>query len=333
MGRGQRGCVLLRPRHGLCGFLVLQAEIFPAIAGDGHGKVWISNLDEGLFYSTPEGIVQHIPWRRFGHQQGAAALLPDRLHGGLWLGFLDGGMAYLKDPQNSSSNVAEWLRDASVSDLQLGSDGAVWAATESGLSRVENGRVMTLTSKNGLPCDAVNWVIEDNDRSLWLYMACGLVRIARSEVDAWVQDPKRSIETTVFDSSDGVRSRALPGHYGRKVTKSSDGKIWFSAPDAVSYIDPRHLPFNKLPPPVDIERITADRKHCTMSTRRLAPAAARARSLDRLHGAEPRGAGKSSLPLQAGGAGPGLARGHQQSPGAILEPRAGQVHVPRYGVQ
>ena len=143
-------------------------------------------------------------------------------------------MAYLKDGQISSYNVADGLGNGSVNDLELGSDGAVWAATKSGLSRVENGRVMTLTSKNGLPCDAVNWVMEDNDRSLWLYMACGLVRIARSEVDAWVQDPKRSIETTVFDSSDGVRSRALPGHYGRKVTKSLDGKIWFSAPDAVS---------------------------------------------------------------------------------------------------
>ena len=169
-----------------------------SIAGDGHGKVWISNLDEGLFYSTPEGVVQRIPWGRFGHKQGAGALLPDRLHGGLWLGFLDGGMAYLKDGQISSYNVADGLGDGSVNDLELGSDGAVWAATESGLSRVENGRVMTLTSKNGLPCDAVNWVMEDNDRSLWLYMACGLVRIARSEVDAWVKDSTRSVQDHGF---------------------------------------------------------------------------------------------------------------------------------------
>ena len=40
-----------------------------SIAGDGQGKVWISNLDEGLFYSTPEGVVQRIPWARFGHKQ------------------------------------------------------------------------------------------------------------------------------------------------------------------------------------------------------------------------------------------------------------------------
>ena len=231
-----------------------------SIVGDGHGKVWISSLDKSLFYSTPEGVVRQIPWDRFGHKEGAVALLPDRAHGGLWLGFLDGGMAYLRDGQISSYNVANGLGDGSVNDFQIGSSGGVWAATEGGLSRVENDRVKTLTSRNGLPCDAVNWVMEDNDRSLWLYMACGLVRITSSELEAWVSDPQRKVQTTVFDSSDGVRSRALPGHYGRKVTKSLDGKIWFSPPDGVSVIDPRHVPFNKLPPPVYVQQITADGK-------------------------------------------------------------------------
>src|SRR5208283_3176713 len=113
---------------------------------------------------------------------------------------------------------------------------------------------------NGLPCDAINSLIEDDDHSFWLYMACGLVRIARSELDAWVSDSKRSVQTTLFDSSDGVRSRALAGGHSRLVAKSPDGKIWFSPPDGVSVIDPRHLPFNKLPPRVHIERVIADRK-------------------------------------------------------------------------
>ena len=232
-----------------------------SIVGDGHGKVLISNLDEGLFYSTAEGVVQRFPWARFPYRYGAVALLPDRLHGGLWLGFSDNGIAYLKDGQvRSSYSVADGLGNGSVNDLQLGADGAVWAATEGGLSRVKDGLVTTITSKNGLPCDAVNSVIEDNDHSLWLYMACGLVRIERPELDAWASDSKRSVRTTVFDSSDGVRSRALAGGHSRLVAKSPDGKIWFSPPDGVSVIDPRHLPFNKLPPRVHIERVIADRK-------------------------------------------------------------------------
>ena len=244
-----------------------------SIAGDGNGKVWISNNDEGLVYATPEGAVQRIPWARFGHKFGAVALLPDWLQGGLWLGFFDGGIAYLKDGQiRSSSSVANGLGNGSVNDLQRGSDGAVWAATEGGLSRVKDGVVATLTGRNGLPCDAINSVIEDNDHSFWLYMACGLVRIARSELDAWVSDSKRSVQTTLFDSSDGVRSRALAGGHSRLVAKSPNGKIWFSPPDGISFIDPQHLPFNRLPPPVHIEQLTADgRTYAASSGLRLPP--------------------------------------------------------------
>ena len=53
----------------------------------------------------------------------------------------------------------------------------------------------------------------------------------------------------------------MPATTADMVTKSPDGKIWFSPPDGVSFIDPRHLPFNKLPPPVHIEQITADGKN------------------------------------------------------------------------
>jgi Y_Y_Y domain len=36
--------------------------------------------------------------------------------------------------------------------------------------------------------------------------------------------------------------------------------LWFVGTDGVSVMDPRHLPVNRLPPPVHIEQITADRK-------------------------------------------------------------------------
>ena len=109
-------------------------------------------------------LVQRIPWSRISDtSKGRQLCCLIGCKAAYGFGFLDGGMAYFKDSQNSSSNVAEWLRDASVSDLQLGSDGAVWAATERGLGRVETGHVMTLTSKNGLPCDAVNWVMQDDN--------------------------------------------------------------------------------------------------------------------------------------------------------------------------
>src|SRR5262249_35935126 len=51
-----------------------------------------------------------------------------------------------------------------------------------------------------------------------------------------------------------------PGGYSPHAARSSDGKLWFGIWEGISVIDPAHLPFNKLPPPVAIEQITANRK-------------------------------------------------------------------------
>ncbi len=181
-------------------------------AGDSAGNLWISHRIKVFFICLEGALVEQIPWAKLGRKDFADALLADPVQGGLWLGFYQGGVAYFKDGQvRASYAAADGLGEGRVNDLQLDRDGTLWAATEGGLSRVKDGRVATLTSKNGLPCDAVHGSMEDDDHSFWLYMACGLVRIARPELDAWAADPKRTIQATVFDSSDGVRSHAAIG--------------------------------------------------------------------------------------------------------------------------
>ena len=241
----------------------LAGDYTVAISGDGHGSVWILNGSKGLFQMVAKGPVQKIsslPPISSGETYWGV-LLPDRSGNGLWLGSIDGGLVYFKNGHvRFSYNTAEGLGAARVNHLRVGSRGSLWAATEGGLSRLKDGHISTLTGKNGLPCDAVQWSMEDDDHAIWLYMSCGLARIERSELDAWVSDPKHVVKTTVFDATDGVRSQAHLNSNTPPVTKSTDGKIWFVAWDGVSVIDPRHLAFNKLPPPVNIEQFTADDK-------------------------------------------------------------------------
>ncbi|HKE20772.1 MAG TPA: ATP-binding protein, partial [Bryobacteraceae bacterium] len=247
------------------------------IAQDKAGNLWIANEESGLFRLSARSEVQQFPRDRLRHKDNASALAADPVQGGLWLGFFNGGIEYFRDGEvRASFGATDGLGEGRVSRFGFDPDGTVWAATEGGLSRLKNSRAATLSSKNGLPCDAVHWAIRDNDHAFWLYMPCGLVRIARSELDAWAaaadrdKDTKRMVQATVFDSSDGVTSHAgisrfdfghfRPGGYTPHVARSSDGKVWFSPVDGVSVVDPHHLPFNPLPPPVHIEQITADRK-------------------------------------------------------------------------
>jgi len=231
------------------------------ITGDTAGNVWLSG-EQSLMHLLEERLVDQIPWSVLGRRQSAEFVLSDREPGGLWLGFwLEGGVSYLKEGRLRASYTAgDGLGKGPVGDLRLDRDGGLWASTMAGgLSRIKDGRIATLTSSNGLPCNAIHWTIEDDDRSFWLYTVCGLVRIARSELESWIADPKRRIETTVWDAADGVRLRSSAASaYGPRVAKSTDGKIWFVTGEGVQVIDPRHLVVNKLVPPVRIEQISAN---------------------------------------------------------------------------
>jgi len=237
-----------------------------SIATDNAGNLWISD-DQSLLRWQSGGTVERTPWAKLGRKDPAFTLFRDPVQGGLWLGFHQSGVAYLKDGQIRESHTADdGLSEGSVNGFQLDRDGTLWVASEGGLGRLKNGRAALLTSKNGLPCEAVDWVTEDDAQSFWLNMPCGLVRIAHAELDAWAIDTKRPIQTTVFDSSDGVISHSRTSTYSPRVAKSSDGKLWFLPYDGVSVVDPRHLPTNKLPPPVHVERVNADGKTYDAST-------------------------------------------------------------------
>ena len=239
------------------------------IAEDTAGSLWIANQLEGLLHLVGDRLTEQIPWTGLGHKDNASALIADPAQGGLWLGFHYGGVAYFKDGRIRAAYAgSDGLGEGRINSLRVDADGALWAATDGGLSWLKNGRITTLTSKNGLPCDAVHWSMEDDAGSVWLYMPCGLVRVARTGSAEWAAaadkdkgggDAKR-IQATVFDTSDGVRTHGVGGGYGALVAKASDGKLWFLPFDGVSVFDPSHLPFNKIPPPVRIEQITADRK-------------------------------------------------------------------------
>jgi len=241
-----------------------------AIVEDSHKDVWIANQDAGLFrLARGSHDVEQIPWAALRHSDLVTALATDPSGDGLWFGFYRGGVAHFVGRQVRASYAAsDGLARGRVSALYADSAGTLWVAADGGLSRLKNGRAATLTSRNGLPCDAVAWVVEDTTHSLWLGMACGLVRVARTAIDAWTSavdngdknaEVAQRIDAMVFDPADGARAPIGTIYYNAPVARTADGKLWFASQDGVSVVDPAHLPSNRLPPPVQIEQMTADR--------------------------------------------------------------------------
>ena len=237
-----------------------------SIVSDRSGTLWLAHEESGLIRWESGKSVQQTPWSVFGDNGFADALAADPNDGGLWIGFFRGGLLYFKDGKIVKAYTsANGLGEGRVNDFRREDVGTLWIATEGGLTRLRSGRLATLTTNNGLPCNRVHWSIEDDHHAVWLYTACGLLRIGRSELDAAVSAIERDknaavqIHPTVFDTADGLRSRANAGGFSPHVTKSADGKLWFFPQDGLSTIDPARLASDDSPVPVHIEQLRADR--------------------------------------------------------------------------
>ena len=234
----------------------LPARHIHAFAEDVGGTLWVSDLTSGLFGLRGDDA-EVVPWSTFGGES-ARALFADP-SGGLWLGFVGGGVSRLENGRvRRTYTSAEGLGDGDVNNIHDDRKGALWVATEGGLSRLAGGRVDTLDVRNGLPCDAVKWSVEDQAGALWLQTNCGLVRVERDELDAWISDPASSVDLVAYDASDGAVGYADLGSYSPKVSRAADGRLWFAGFDGVGIVDPRALPSNPVPPPVHIEQVVAD---------------------------------------------------------------------------
>jgi signal transduction histidine kinase len=233
-----------------------------SIAQDNEGTVWVADQQAGLISVSPSGEVGEIPWAALGHQDFATAMIADPVRGGLWLGFFNGGVGHVQNRQMGATYTsADGLGGGAITNLRLAADAALWVGTQGGLSRVRDGTVTTLTRKNGLPCDPIHWVMPDDGGSLWLDMSCGLVRVAKDQVDQWITGARQSITPAVFDGADGVKLQGdFPQGYEPLVAKVPDGRLWFISVTGLSIVDPRRVGFNTLPPPVHIEAIAADHK-------------------------------------------------------------------------
>jgi signal transduction histidine kinase/ligand-binding sensor domain-containing protein len=247
-----------------------------AMAEDAHENLWIAHRRAGLVRLSPDGRIRSTAWKELGAEVPALGMALDPRDGSVWLGFVTGGIAHVvNDAIQMVSAPPDRPRKPRVAQMTFDDEGTGWAATEAGLVKFTPGRVTVLDRNAGLPCDSVHAILFD-EQWAWLSTACGLVRIARSDLRSWVDaGPAKggaSIRARVLDRDDGIRGVPFPGTYSPRAVRATDGRIWMATLDGISVVDPAHLPFNHVVPPVHVERIVADRvAHDATPNLRLPP--------------------------------------------------------------
>jgi len=211
------------------------------------------------------------------HIPPANSLVADP-RGGIWLGLMNGDLARYQQGRTEIFRF-EHKYDSRVNQVLVSPDGSVLGATAFGLIGWSDGKQRTLSAKNGLPCDGVNAVVQDSSGALWLYMPCGLVKIAKSDLQRlWVQ-PNVRLQPIVFDVFDGVQ----PGSgapFESKAVRTPDDRLWFANGRVLQMIDPSHLALNLMAPAVRVEQVIADRKSYSLESDLRVPPGTRDLEID-----------------------------------------------------
>jgi ligand-binding sensor domain-containing protein len=181
--------------------------------------------------------------------------------GGLWLGLTNGDLAHYRDGRvetySYQSEHASRLPSAWVNQIDVLADGSVMAATGYGLIGWRNGGKRTLTARNGMPCAVFAFAFDTNG-DLWLDASCGYVRIGASALAKWWQSDTPNVPLQTFDAFDGAQSSWIPF---RGSARLPDGRLYFATGGGLQIIDPSHLLYNRIPPPVQMEEVVADHRH------------------------------------------------------------------------
>ncbi|UHQ18803.1 histidine kinase [Lysobacter sp. KIS68-7] len=178
---------------------------------------------------------------------------------GIWLGLRSGDLARFRDGKAQTFAFArppEASVNGFVEHMATTSLGEVFGATANGVVAWKDGHTNTLTTANGLPCNHAHALQSARDGRLWVFMQCGLVEIARAEIDRWWTQPQTRLQIRQYDALDGVDPGWAPF---RGATTSPDGRIWFANGHGVQMIDPAATTRNRIAPSVHIESLVVDR--------------------------------------------------------------------------
>ena len=191
----------------------LRSENAAAVFEDREGSVWIGLTGGGLARWLGKGT-----WESWTTHQGLPSdmiwnIRRDR-HGALWIA-TSLGLARI----DKSGRIRKWTKDeglgtGNVRWLVETADGSMWAAMKpGGLARIDpNDRIHLVGSRDGLPCDPEDLIVDRNDR-LWLPTGCGLFRI---------DQPSVSNRAILVETPGAFGGRAW------KVIEDAQGTIWVS---------------------------------------------------------------------------------------------------------
>jgi PAS domain S-box-containing protein len=236
---------------------------------DSRGDVWIGTRSTGVYRDSAAGLT-HLTSRTGLLGDQVRAIAEDN-QGNIWIGTRGGGVSRVRDGKIETFGVPQGLAGHDVQALSADASGSVWAATRQGLSRIQNGRVVSITAAQGLPANYFYQILEDRGH-LWMTCARGIARIPLAQLNAVADGRAATLAGEIFGAESGMAHTTVTLVHQPTALKRRDGRLWFATTRGAAVIDLEAMPHNIIPPPVHIEQVAVNRRaRAFVNGMRLAP--------------------------------------------------------------
>ncbi|HWD21216.1 MAG TPA: two-component regulator propeller domain-containing protein [Verrucomicrobiae bacterium] len=232
----------------------LADDAISAVAADQDGAIWASEAGGGLQRINDQDI------KHFGEGDGlpartAAALLPSR--GGLWVGFVDGGVVREAAGSFRTIVTAGALGGRTVTALNEDGAGRLWVGAADGVfGCVDRERFQSWKLRASSEEASIIGILADEEAGLWLATERSIYHLAQAEVARLLAGQTTFRPQLVFSPEFDMGAPLRAGW--PRAARSADGKLWFAMAAGVVTVDLRGAVYDAPPPQVLIDDISVD---------------------------------------------------------------------------
>jgi signal transduction histidine kinase/ligand-binding sensor domain-containing protein/DNA-binding response OmpR family regulator len=218
---------------------------------DREGAMWFGSMHglarfkDGKFHSftkddgvTPEGIMD---------------IVQDRTHG-LWFATLKGILHF--DGSRFSSMALPRTGGKDIGAIVIYPDGqnVLWVGMlEGGLARIKDGKIVSITTANGLFSNSIWALVEDDQGYMWMTSNRGIARVRKQELDDFADGKREHIQSEIFGVSDGMADVECNGGYPPAAWHTRDGRLLFAGAEGLVIAQPARIKKDRVLFPVVVE--------------------------------------------------------------------------------
>ncbi|MET0208728.1 MAG: diguanylate cyclase, partial [Burkholderiaceae bacterium] len=137
--------------------------------------------------------------------------------------------------------------------------GSLWIGTNGeGINRYRDGRFGAVRTADGLWDGLSQTFLEDRHGHFWVTCNRGFYRVARTELDAFIDGRAATVRSVGFGPGDTVRATSFAGGLQSAGAVDAQGQVWLPSSSGLVIIDPDRLPGGGATPQVRISGISVD---------------------------------------------------------------------------